>query len=285
MDPEREESQVMSQTPSLGSSFPSAGRHQRRLKNYLLDPPFQLKYTGYLLGIAILLSLGLGSVLWRTSQAAIHQSQQAVREGEKVVARGREVLSESQKVSAVVQMNIVRDPDYSQNPALLEAFKADAEKQDERLAMQQKALVDQSDSLKRQAADLAAQQTNTFLTLCGAFGLLVILIGFAGIVVTHRVAGPVHKMKRQIREVGRGHLEIPSKLRRGDELVDFFEAFEKMVVSLRERQEAEIADLEQAIALLAEQAAPEALAPLYRVRDEMKAALDTKPSLNRSLSP
>lgn len=275
----------MSQTPSLGSSFPSTGRHQRRLRNYLLDPHFQLKYTGYLLGIAILLSAGLGTVLWRTSQAAIHQSQQAVSEGEKVVAHGREVLAESQKVSAVVQMNIVRDPEYSQNPALLEAFKADAEKQDQRLAAQQKALVEQANSLKRQAAELASQQTTTLYTLCGAFALLIILIGFAGIIVTHRVAGPVHKMKRQIRAVGRGHLEIPSKLRRGDELVDFFEAFETMVVSLRQRQEAEIADLERAIALLAEHASAEALAPLYRVRDEMKASLDTKPSLNRSMSP
>ncbi len=274
----------MTQSPSLGSSFP-ASKHQRRLRNYLLDPPFQLKYTGYLLAIALLLSLTLGTVLWRTSRAVIQQSQQAVREGEKVVARGREVLSESQKVSAVVQMNIVRDPEYSQNPALLEAFKSDAEKQDQRLAAQQKALVAQAEALKAQAAQLEAQHARTFFTLCGALGLLVILIGCAGIVVTHRVAGPVHKMKRQIREVGRGHLEIPSRLRRGDELVDFFEAFEKMVLSLRQRQEAEIADLERAIGLLAEHASPEALAPLYRVRDEMKASLDTKPSLNRSLAP
>jgi nitrogen fixation/metabolism regulation signal transduction histidine kinase len=113
-----------------------------------------------------------------------------------------------------------------------------------------------------------------FYTLCGALTLLVIAIGFAGIIVTHRIAGPVHKMKRQIREVGRGHLQIPSKLRRGDELTDFFEAFEHMVVNLRERQEREISELEKAIATLSGKAEPDALRPLHKLREEMKAALD-----------
>lgn len=264
---------------ATGSSIPAAGRHQRRLRNYLLDPPFQLKYSGYLVGIAVLLSLGLGTFLWRTGQAVISQSQEAVEQGENVVARGREVLAESQKVSAVVSMNIVRDPDYSQNPALLEAFKADAEKQDARLADQQKALEQQAASLKRQASELTTKQRVMFLTLCGALTLLVILIGLAGIVVTHRIAGPVHKMKRQIREVGRGHLQIPSKLRRGDELTDFFEAFEHMVISLRKRQEREITELEKAIASLENKAEPAALSPLHQLRNEMKAALETQPSL------
>ncbi|HWA76471.1 MAG TPA: HAMP domain-containing protein [Polyangiaceae bacterium] len=261
-------------TESLGPSIPAGGRHQRRLRNYLLDPPFQLKYSGYLVGIAVLLSLGLGTFLWRTGEAVISQSREAVQQGENVVARGREVLAESQKVSAVVQMNIVRDPDYSQNPALLEAFKADAEKQDARLADQQRALEQQAASLKHQASELSARQRMMFFTLCGALTLLVILIGLAGIVVTHRIAGPVHKMKRQIREVGRGHLQIPSKLRRGDELTHFFDAFEHMVIDLRERQGREISELEKAIATLDGVVEPAALEPLNRLRDQMKAALD-----------
>ena len=38
---------------SASAAMPATGRHQRRVKNYLLDAHFQLKYTGYLLGIAI----------------------------------------------------------------------------------------------------------------------------------------------------------------------------------------------------------------------------------------
>ena len=45
--------------------LPATGRHQRRLRNYLLDSHFQLKYTGYLVGIALLFSFSLGILIWR----------------------------------------------------------------------------------------------------------------------------------------------------------------------------------------------------------------------------
>lgn len=256
------------------SSLPAGGRGQRRLRNYLLNSRFQLKYSGYLVAIALLFSACLGAILWRTSQDVVVQSQKAVHQGEQVVAQGREVLRESQKVSAVVQMNIVKDPVYSENPALLEAFMADAAEQDARLVRQQRVLEDQSAALKRQAFELDRHQRTLLITLCIALGLLVVLIGLAGIVVTHKVAGPIYKMKRQLREVGSGRLSIPSPLRRGDELVDFFEAFDAMVRNLRRRQELEIEQLERAISSLEPKAEPGELDPLYRVRDEMKAALD-----------
>src|SRR5664279_2745146 len=179
---------------------PATGRHQRRLRNYLLDAHFQLKYTGYLVGIALLFSVSLGLLIWRTSVAVIAQSHQAVHQGEQVVERGREVLSESQKVSEVVKMNIIKDPVYSDNPALLDAFKADAEKQDLRLKAQQQALEGQATALREQASSLTNQQHVMLFTLVGALSTLVVLIGFAGILVTHKVAGPIHKMKRQIND-------------------------------------------------------------------------------------
>jgi hypothetical protein len=254
---------------------PVTGRHQRRMKNYLLDRHFQLKYSGYLVGIALLFSICLGTLLWSTSQAVIAQSTQTVAQGEQVVSRGREVVEESRKVSEVVKMNIVKDPIYSDNPALLEAFKGDADKQDERLRSQQTALEKQAADLKQQSAAIRGQQRTMFITLLSALTLLVVLIGFAGIMVTHKVAGPIFKMKRQIKDVGEGHLRIPNKLRKGDELVDFFEAFETMVINLRSRQQGEIDKLEKAIETLEPKAEPGELDPLYQLRQEMKDALNT----------
>lgn len=256
-------------------SAPPAGRHQRRMKNYLLDAHFQLKYSAYLVGIAVLFSVCLGILLWRTSEAVIAQSTQTVQQGEQVVSRGREVVEESRKVSEVVKMNIVKDPIYSDNPALLDAFKGDADKQDERLRNQQAALEKQATELKQRSAAIRGQQRTMLLTLTTALTLLVVLIGFAGIIVTHKVAGPIYKMKRQIREVGEGHLRIPNKLRKGDELVDFFEAFETMVINLRARQQSEIDKLERAIATLEPKAEPGELDSLYQLRQEMKDALNT----------
>ncbi|HEY2406366.1 MAG TPA: HAMP domain-containing protein [Polyangiaceae bacterium] len=256
------------------ASLPATGRHQRRLRNYLLDSHFQLKYTSYLVAIAVLFSVSLGLIIWRTSVAVLAQSHQAVQQGEQVVARGREVVSESRKVSEVVKMNIIKDPVYSDNPALLDAFKSDAQKQDERLNQQQAALEGQATALRDQAASLTSQQHALLVTLIAALLTLVVLIGVAGILVTHKVAGPIHKMKRQIRDVGEGHLRIPNKLRKGDELVHFFDAFETMVINLRGRQEVEISKLERAIQTLEPKAEPGELEPLYQLRTEMKAALD-----------
>jgi nitrogen fixation/metabolism regulation signal transduction histidine kinase len=252
-----------------------AGRHQRRVKNYLLDSHFQLKYSGYLVLLAVALSAGLGFMLFRSSSAVIDQSAATVRQGDEVVARGREVVEESQKVSAVVQMNIIKDPVYSDNPALLDAFKADAAQQDERLKKQQDTLQKQAADLKTQAAGLVTQRKVMLTSLFGGLALLVVLIGFGGIVVTHRVAGPIYKMKMNLKAVADGHLRIPTPLRKGDELVEFFEAYRSMVIALRGRQEEEIGRIEKAIKSLEPKTAASELESLQALRRDMKAALDT----------
>lgn len=250
------------------------GRHQRRLRNYLLDTRFQLKYTGYLVAIAIVLSASLGVILYRTSNAVLAQSHSTVNKGEQVVSFGQKVVEESRKVSAVVQMNIVKDEVYQDNPALLEAFKTDAQAQDERLKKQQQELESQSAALKQQSADIASQQKTMITSLGAILVLLVVGIGIAGILVTHKVAGPIYKMKRQIREVGEGKLKIPGKLRKGDELVDFFETFNDMVIAWRKRQEDEIALLDKCVAELETKTDPGNLELLKKLRAEMQSTLD-----------
>jgi nitrogen fixation/metabolism regulation signal transduction histidine kinase len=111
--------------------------------------------------------------------------------------------------------------------------------------------------------------------LVGALVLLVVLLAGAGILVTHKVAGPIYKMKRQIRALGKGSLQIPAPLRRGDELVDFFDTFNATVRSLRERQEMEIALLDKAIEGLRGKMEDEHLEALLSLRAEMQSALDT----------
>lgn len=251
-----------------------AGRHQRKLKNLLLDRHFQLKYAGYLMAIALVLSVSLGLVLWQTSRAVIDQSRETVAVSEQVVERGREVVAESKKVSAVVQMNIVKDPVYSDNPALLAAFQRDAEKQDVLLNEQQHQLEGQAARLKAQSASIERQQQLMGRALFAILAALVIGVGLAGIVVTHKVAGPIFKMKRQIRELGQGNLQVPSPLRKGDELRDFFEAFRGAVMELRKHQQEEIQTLDRAIENLERKAAEGDLDELRSLREKMQAALD-----------
>jgi hypothetical protein len=239
---------------------PGTGRHQRRLRNYLLDSRFQLKYASYLVGIALVLSAALGLILWSTSQ-------QLLRASEEVVARGQQVVAEGRKVSDVVRMNIVQDPEYGNDPALKAAFEEGDQKYTDKLKAEQ-------NQLEAQSASLAKQRNTGAIVLLSALLLFVVFVALAGIVVTHKVAGPIYKMKRQILGVAEGSLKMPGKLRKGDELVEFFEAFESMVHSLRNRQEYEIGLLEKAIAGLEPKAAPDDLKELRELCADMKAALD-----------
>ncbi len=45
-----------------------AGRRQRRVRNYLVDTSLQLRLASYLVGVAVLLSVGLGWLLWQAYQ-------------------------------------------------------------------------------------------------------------------------------------------------------------------------------------------------------------------------
>jgi len=256
------------------ASMAPGGRHQRKLRNYVLDAHFQLKYAGYLVAIAFVLSVSLGFILWRTSDAVIAESRESVSVGGQVVERGRQVVEESKKVNAVVQMNIVRDPAYGDNPALLAAFQADAKDNDDRLNAQQQGLEDQSQRLKEQSAKLETQQRTIGMALLVILALLVVGVGLAGIVVTHRVAGPIYKMKKQLQSLGDGNFQIPFPLRKGDELVDFFESFRTMVKKLRKRQEDEIALLDRAITNLKSKATEDDLKELMSLRQEMQSSLD-----------
>ncbi len=252
------------------------GPGKRRVRNFLLDRNFQLKYAGYLVAIAMVLSVSLGAVLWRTGATVVAQSRENVRRGEQIVALGNEVVSESRKVSAVVRMNIVKDPDYRDNPDLLAAFNADAESQDARLASQQGQLEQQRIELAEQSERLASSQRRMLWTLVVVLLVLVLAIGAAGIVVTHKVAGPIFKMKRQLGDVAEGSLRLPAGLRKGDELVEFHEAFREMVVHLREDRERQIAVLDAALAELPEGTGGPRLEGLRELRADLERSLDPR---------
>jgi HAMP domain-containing protein len=57
---------------STGTEAPlstgAGGRSHRRVRNYLLDTALQLELASYLLGVALLLSVGLGWLLWQAWQ-------------------------------------------------------------------------------------------------------------------------------------------------------------------------------------------------------------------------
>jgi len=203
----------------------AAPPYRRSAKNYLLDRNFQLKYAGILAGSTLLVAGAFGVLIFRTSSEAIVQ-------GQKTVERGQLVIQQSRKVSQVVAMNIAKE--YKDDPELAKTFGEEAAKDEQKLK-------DEQDRLERDAAYLTQQQRTILGALLAMLAVLVAGVGMLGIVFTHKVAGPIFKMKRLLREVGAGKLVVRERLRKGDELQHFFDVFEKMVEELRRRQEAEIA--------------------------------------------
>lgn len=279
--------------PAAGGE--ATGRHNRSAKNYLLDRHFQLKYTSFLVGLAAALSIALGLLLWSTSSRVIEQSQRTVeqgratvKQGQETVLRGKEVIVQSRRVSQVVAMNIAKE--YKDDPELAKTFGEAAQKDDAKLNQEQERLerdaaflAQRAQELEQQALDVQRQHRDMLTGLVAVLALLVVGVGVAGIVFTHKVAGPIFKMKRLIRQVGEGKLVVREKLRKGDELQHFFETFERMVDDLRARQEAEISKVDTILEKLSD--APvsargmkefdeDGIALLKQLRREMQDHLD-----------
>ena len=103
---------------------------------------------------------------------------------------------------------------------------------------------------------------------------MVVLIGLLGIYITHKVAGPVYKMTRLLKQVGEGNLHVDARLRKGDELRDFFETFTRMVGGLRAIEKRQLSEIEGALAARERGSKDDAAAALARVRTAMKTAVD-----------
>jgi methyl-accepting chemotaxis protein len=223
------------------------GAYKRSVRNYLLDSRFQLKYSGFLVLVAVVISGVMGAVLYETTLAVVGESSALV--------------DESKKVSEVSRMNI-RDL-ASDSPELLTEFNREADAHDKALSDQQ--------------ARLIHGQQLMIESLIGGLALMVVLIGLLGIYFTHKVAGPIFKMKRLLKQVGDGHLHVDARLRRGDELTDFFDTFTQMVQGLRQMESRQLQDVEAAIKALEGGSREETAAALGRVRDAMNHALERTP--------
>ncbi|MGD0530530.1 MAG: hypothetical protein ABSE49_35680, partial [Polyangiaceae bacterium] len=194
-------------------SVEQTGAHKRSFRNYLLDSRFQLKYTSYLVIVALFISGVMGSVLYTTTRGLVEEST-------KVVEMSQKVSEESKKVSEVSRMNI-KDL-ASDSPELLAEFNKEAAEHDKTIADQQAAIASNQ-------ALLISRQTTVIYSLVGGLALMVVLIGLLGIYFTHKVAGPIYKMKLLLNQVAEGRLNVNAKLRKGDELQDFFDVFAGMV--------------------------------------------------------
>jgi len=85
--------------------------------------------------------------------------------------------------------------------------------------------------------DAAAVDTTGILFTCIVLSLLVLAPTMlaVGILVTHRIAGPVYRFEQHLRALARGESPGPCKIRGGDELQELCRLINSAVEALRAR--------------------------------------------------
>lgn len=198
----------------------------------LLDPRFQLKWTGYLVGVVLFVMAGLGVAIGRTAARASDSAALAVKQAEKAFEESR---ANSVLTRRTVQMAAGDSPAF-------------AAMMDEELGKYDAQLGHDLDDVRARQAEIARDRSFMRLLIVGAGAVLLTLLVLMGVVITHRIVGPVHKMKRLLRKLSTGRLVVDERLRRGDELEDLFETFLQTTYSLRAQQRARIATLDDTLA-------------------------------------
>ena len=103
-------------------------------------------------------------------------------------------------------------------------------------------------TIAHQLAEQFASNDKVMMLTLIAFGvLLAVVLSVYGIILTHKVAGPLYKVTTYLDRIRDGRLGVVYNLRKGDELVEFFEHFKKAHDKLREQTEDDIRLIDRAI--------------------------------------
>jgi hypothetical protein len=100
-------------------------------------------------------------------------------------------------------------------------------------------------------ADVAARSVTLLWLIAGMAVLMAVAFALFGLLITHRVAGPVYVMSQFVSVLARGRYPKMRPLRRHDELKEFFDRFQRAIEALRERELEEAQTLEKALERLA----------------------------------
>ncbi len=143
-----------------------------------------------------------------------------------------------------------------------------------------RALATMSDEdVERIKSEMATQDQMRLVVLVGFGVLFAFMVAGYGIVLTHKVAGPLFKISRYMNDMREGKLGEVYDLRKGDQLRDFYETFKQMHIALRKQAEAEVSTLDEVIASTERhlaQAGPQAGGELARYLDSLREMRDRK---------
>ena len=112
----------------------------------------------------------------------------------------------------------------------------------------------------------AAEPASSSGSFIGTGLLLVVGLAFYGIKMTHKVAGPLFKVSLYLGKMQQGRFDKVWNLRKGDQLIDFYEHFKNAHAGVVKMEKDDIVKLKAVIAA-AEQAGAGDNATIVELRD------------------
>lgn len=225
-----------------------SGRGRRKLRNYLLDQRLQLKFVAYFVALTLVVAAVLGVFLLITTDTLFHEMNGAVDARSKAAETNRELATCS------LNNELARNLD---NPAFTAQLA-------ERSGAIERAFEAEKQAVLGQRAELVERQRATMRILVALLAGFVVLVALGAILITHRIVGPLFRIKRMAKDVAAGRLRPPDDgLRPSDDLQEVFGLFATMIRTLREQTQAAYDALEGGDA-----------AAVERLRRELKARLD-----------
>lgn len=239
-------------------------------RGFLLNPRFQLKYTGLLVSVVLFVMVVLGVVIWQTASVATDQAQLAATQAERA-------LKEAATSAKVLRMSAASYGDEAgELGSTLDQALAEIDREHARNLAE----------VAARRADVEAQRQRMLYLLVGGGTLLLIVLSVLGIFITQRIVGPVHRLKRLCRQVGTTRLTIGEGLRKGDELGDLFDTFVQMTYSLKALQTGRLVTLDATIERVRAGSPPaEVMEGLRALRAQLCLGLSEAETLRPSMLP
>ena len=257
--------------------------HKRRWRNLLLNKGYQLRFTLVMVGLSTALMVGLGFWVMRVADETTEVSKASVMgtpcPAIPEVPAPQEQAPPAPPAAPAVPMNLDETPPAKDGSA---AGKADAGKADagnvpdDPESPRRKITVSLDPMEMPQGAKEAALPADYAATIMKhwtcrlkidaakrglehgrdrilwvmiATGLLLVLgLAAYGIKMTHKVAGPLFKVSLYLKKMRDGRFDKVYNLRKGDQLLDFYEHFRQAHAGVVKMQQADIERVQAVIA-------------------------------------
>jgi hypothetical protein len=248
----------MSDDRKSTSAAGGARGYKRSWKNLLINKRYQLRFTLFMVGMAALLMTGLGVWVMRVADEATEVAASRVR------GEGCPALPEIGQVPAEGDAAAPKRAGDGGAPAEPTNPDAPPEERRRRVVIEESTMTINPVPARfaeevaahyecelRQAArldELEHGRTRILYVLFAAGVLLVLGLAVYGIKMTHKVAGPLYKITLYMGKMREGRYDKVYNLRKGDQLVDFYEHFRHAHEGVVDLEKADIARLKSMIA-------------------------------------